>query len=361
MVAVGQMECEEIPVPTIGPATIEPAASGGANARGEVLVRSEMASICGSDLHMVMMGAGLVHPLPCPHGFPGHEGIGEVVESNVEHLRPGTHVLAFPNVPEAECFNEYQRLGASYCVPLPTGDVPREQLLMAQQLGTVIFAMRQHPHDVAGETVVVLGQGSAGLFFTYLLKRAGAKNVIVADLSAVRLQQSAAYGADVCIQADRGSTAGSRTAGSRPAGSRTAGSSSAGSTLQEAVADLTGGKGADYVVEAVGSSQTFLQSVDLVKIDGELLWFGLPATEDNIAMQFQKFFRKRLSAASVYGAQDEPGATSFKQALSLINHGHIDVAPLLSHVFDIEQIGDAMRLAHEPHEAGALKVSVKFV
>ncbi len=335
MVAVGQMECEEIPIPSLN----------SSDSKQQVLVRSEMASICGSDLHMVMMGAGLMHPTPCPHGFPGHEGIGEVVESSVPHLPTGTHVLAFPSVPEAECFNEYQRLTASYCVPLPTSDVPRQQMLMAQQLGTVIYAMRQHPRNVVGETVVVLGQGSAGLFFTYLLKRAGAEKVIVADKSEARLKQSQVYGADVCIRVRDG------VCGK---------ANGADQALTEAVADLTGGHGADYVVEAVGSSDTFLQSIDLTRMDGQLLWFGLPSTDDNIAMQYQKFFRKRLTAASVYGAQDEPGATSFRQALSLIHNGHIDVEPLLSHVFSIEQIGDAMRLAHEPHEAGALKVSVKF-
>ncbi len=348
VVAVGQMECEEIPT----------AALDLENDGREVLVRSEMSSICGSDLHMVMMGAGLMHQAPCPHGFPGHEGIGEVVESHVPHLPPGTHVLTFPNVPEAECFSEYQRVGASYCVPLPACDVPRSQLLMAQQLGTVIYALRQHPRNVAGETVVVMGQGSAGLFFTYLLKRAGAAKVIVADLSEARLKQSVAYGADVCIKA--GGAGSSSAGGGAASGASAANDSGANDALLEAVADLTGGKGADYVVEAVGSASAFLSSVDLVRMDGQLLWFGLPSTDDNIAMQFQKFFRKRLKAASTYGAQDEPGATSFRQALSLIQHGHIDVSPLLSHVFNIEQIGDAMRLAHEPHDVGALKVSVEF-
>ena len=50
MVGVGQMICEEIDVPQI--------------TDGQVLIESEMASICGSDLHVVMMGAGLNHPFP---------------------------------------------------------------------------------------------------------------------------------------------------------------------------------------------------------------------------------------------------------------------------------------------------------
>ena len=56
MVEVGKMECEEIEIPHL--------------ADGQVMVRSEMASICGSDLHVVMMGAGVGHPCPCPHGYP---------------------------------------------------------------------------------------------------------------------------------------------------------------------------------------------------------------------------------------------------------------------------------------------------
>ena len=321
MVEVGRMECEEIEIPRL--------------VDGQVMVRSEMASICGSDLHVVMMGAGLGHPCPCPHGYPGHEGIGIVVESKSVDLSEGTHVLTFPNPPVGECFNEYQRIGPSYCVPLPGSDLPRSQLMMAQQLGTVLYAMNQNPCDVQGKTVVVMGQGSAGLFWTYLLKRAGAERVIAADLSDARLAVAKQYGAGVCINAQQ-------------------------DDLLAAVNDLTNGEGADYVVEAVGRSETFLQSVDLVRTDGELMWFGLPSVDGNIPFQFQQFFRKRLKAISDYGSQDEPGAASFREALRLIAEKEIDVAPLLSHIFSVEDIEKAMHLAHAPQDAGALKVSLHF-
>ena len=345
MVDIGRMECEEIPVPALSPApqgagpSRRPDAALGVTAVDfDVLIRSEMASICGSDLHMVMMGAGIMHRPPCPHGFPGHEGVGMVVESRAPGLAEGTHVLTFPNPPVGECFNTYQRVNSGYCVPLPDCDKPRSHLLMAQQLGTVIYALRQKPRDVTGETVMVMGQGSAGLFFTHLLKRAGAERVIVSDLSPTRLAVAEAYGADECLNAAELGNPG----------------------VIEAVRDMTDGAGVDYVIEAVGRSDTFLDSVELARMDGELLWFGLPSTDDNIHMRFQKFFRKRLSGASTYGAQDEPDAMSFRQALQLIASGDIDVSPLLSHVYDVSDIGDAFRLAHEPHDAGALKVSVSF-
>jgi L-iditol 2-dehydrogenase len=301
MVDVGRMVCEEIEIPRLGD--------------NQVMVKSEMASICGSDLHMVMMGAGLAFSTPCPHGYPGHEGIGQIVESKVEGLDVGTHVLTFPNPPVGECFNEYQRVGATYCTPLPAAELPRTHLLMAQQLGTVVFARRKRPRDVLGETVVVMGQGSAGLFWTYLLKRAGAAQVIVSDLSDARLAVAKSYGADVCVNAATGN-------------------------LREVVADL--------------------ESVELSRAGGELMWFGLPSLDGSIDMRFDKFFRKRLTASSVFGAQDESDAVSFREALRLISTGQIDVEPLLSHVYDVSQVGDAMNLAHEPHDAGALKVSISF-
>jgi L-iditol 2-dehydrogenase len=321
MIDVGRMVCEEIEIPPL--------------ADGQVLIKSEMASICGSDLHVVMMGAGLNHAFPCPHGYPGHEGIGQIVESKAAGLEEGQHVLTFPNPVVGECFNEYQRVGENYCVPLPESDLPRAHLLMAQQLGTVIYAMRKHPRDILGETVAVMGQGSAGLFWTYLLKRAGAAQIIVSDLSDARLSVSSQYGADVCVNAQADS-------------------------LHTVVGDVTGGNGVDYLVEAVGRADTFRESVDHVRMDGGIMWFGLPSVDADINMRFHKFFRKRLHAASTYGAQDEDGASSFREALRLISTGEIDVSPLLSHVFPIEEIDEAMHLAHEPHDAQALKVSIEF-
>jgi len=182
---------------------------------------------------------------------------------------------------------------------------------------------------------VVIGQGSAGLFWTYLLKRAGASKIIVSDLSDARLKVSKQYGADICINAGQ-------------------------DDLQTVVMDHTQGKGADYVVEAVGQSQTLLQSVELVNVDGEVHWFGLPSVDENIPFSFAKFFRKRVRAVTTYGAQDEPGSPSFREALDLIHQKKIDVSPLLSHRYPIEDINHAMEVAHRPVDEEALKVSVHF-
>ncbi len=320
MVGVNDMRCVETPIPEISD--------------GQILVKTHMASICGSDLHVVCFGAGLRNPLPCKHGFPGHEGIGEVVASNHPNVEVGRRVLCFPDASISEGFSEYQRMDGRYVLPLPESEVPEEQLLMAQQLGTVIFAARQRPVDLIGKTVLILGQGSAGLFWTYWLKRNGAGRVITADLSDARLAVSSNYGADVTLNVGE-------------------------IDITEAIHELTG-EGPDYVVEAVGRRETLFQSIDLVRPDGDLMWFGLPDTDDSVQISFAKFFRKRLAASSTYGAQQEGDAVSFQTALDLISGGQIDVSPLLSHIYPIEEIQTAFNVANDPVPEGALKVSVSF-
>jgi L-iditol 2-dehydrogenase len=296
-------------------------------------VRTAMAAICGSDLHNVYHGI-ISPPEPRRPGAPGHEGIGEVVESRHPDFQPGQQVLCCPSPLTAMTFAEYQAIHGRYCIPLPPSDLPLAQLLMAQQLGTTVFALRQHPVDVLGKTVMVMGQGSAGMFFAYLVKRAGAAQVIVSDYSEARLTVGRRLGADLALQAGR-------------------------DDVQQAVLERTGGVGADYLIEAVGGHESLLQSVGLVRQDASMLMFGLPDTTAPVPYNFHDFFRKRLTMHSTYGAQEEPGLVSFRMALDLIVRGHIDVAPLVSHVFPIEKIQEAMDTAHRRSD-NALKVSVEF-
>ena len=300
---------------------------------GDLLVRSQYASICGSDLHVVNHGVETDPRLWAP-GYPGHEGVGEVVESRATGFSPGDEVLLVPPVPEARCFAEWQRVKATSAIKLEGELPPIDQVLMAQQLGTVVFAARQHPWDVAGRTVAVVGQGSAGLFWAWSLKRAGAERVIVADRSPSRLAASPHFGADVMVDARTGD-------------------------LTQAVMDLTAGQGADFVVEAVGRRETLLQSIGLCRPDGQLFWFGLPDTNEPVNIDFRLFFRRRLTAYSTYGAQGEPGLVSFRVALDHIRRREIDVLPLLSHVVPVEEIDRAFQLA-DTCEDGVLKVSVSF-
>ncbi|HKI98870.1 MAG TPA: zinc-binding dehydrogenase [bacterium] len=318
-VELGKMVFEKVPRPELQ--------------EGELLVRTELASICGSDLHIVYHGT-IRTPFPQRPGYPGHEGVGEVIKSNHPDFQPGEKVLCCPNAMISMTFAEYQAIHGKYCIKLPESDLPISHLLMAQQFGTTIFALRQRPADVVGKTVMVMGQGSAGMFFAYLLKRAGAAKVITSDLSEARLAMGRKLGADLALQADR-------------------------DDVKETVLEQTDGLGVEYLVEAVGSNVSLLQAVDLVRPDANMLMFGLPDTEKPVQYNFNDFFRKRLTMHSTYGAQEEPGLASFRMALDLILKKQIDVSPLVSHVFPIEKIQEAMETAHH-RSSNALKVSVEF-
>ena len=330
-VDLGRVVCEEVPVPPV--------------ADGDILVRTAYASICGSDLHSVFLSAPSE---PVPAGHPGHESVGEVVESRCPGFEPGDWVLTVPFAADGRCLAEYQAIPGAFCIRLPAG-VPLGQLLMAQQLGTVIYALRCHPLDVTGRDAAVIGQGSAGAFFTFLLKRAGAARVLVSDKSPARLAYSRQLGADLAVDV------GTVDAGTVDAGTVDAGPGG----FLPAVLEATGGRGADVVVEAVGSRETFPLSLDLAAPGATLVWFGLPEGPGHYPFSFRDFFRKGLTGYSNFGAQGEPGLESFRYALRMIADGAIDVSPLLSHMLPIEAVDEAFRIAHDRSD-NALKVSIKF-
>ena len=312
-----RIRCDLVPVPDPEP--------------GKVLVRTRLASICGSDLHIVYMGWN-AHEFPLPHGYPGHEGLGEVVDGGDTGFAPGDLVLTAPNIWSSRTFAGYQLIEPHFLLKLPR-DVPEKHLLMAQQLGTVVFGCRRLP-SLIGQTVVVVGQGSVGLFHDFMLRRLGAHRIIGIEPVPERLAAGRAMGLDEAVDVS-------------------------GRRATEAVMDLTGGEGADLVIEAVGSVETLNQTLQLAKPLGRIAVFGLPPTMEPVPFDWDTFFRKRLDMHTVFGAQDEPGLPAFQIAVDYIARGDIDMAPFVTHTFPIDRVQEAFDLAHSK-EDGALKVSLTF-
>ncbi len=312
-----RIRCDLVPVPDPEP--------------GKVLVRTRLASICGSDLHIVYMGWN-AHEFPLPHGYPGHEGLGEVVDGGDTGFAPGDLVLTAPNIWSSRTFAGYQLIEPHFLLKLPR-DVPEKHLLMAQQLGTVVFGCRRLP-SLIGQTVVVVGQGSVGLFHDFMLRRLGAHRIIGIEPVPERLAAGRAMGLDEAVDVS-------------------------GRRATEAVMDLTGGEGADLVIEAVGSVETLNQTLQLAKPLGRIAVFGLPPTMERVPFDWDTFFRKRLDMHTVFGAQDEPGLPAFQIAVDYIARGDIDMAPFVTHTFPIDRVQEAFDLAHSK-EDGALKVSLTF-
>jgi threonine dehydrogenase-like Zn-dependent dehydrogenase len=299
----------------------------------ELLVRSAWAAICGSDVHVVHSDVPLPPRLANP-GTPGHEGIGYVEESNDPSRKKGDLVLTIPGYSaRTGTFCDYQTLLTRYTLKIPPTDIQLEQLLMAQQFGTTIYSLRQLPVDVIGKTVMVMGQGSAGLFFAWSLKRAGAAKVIASDKMEARLAVSKHFGVDVPVKA--------------------------GEQAYQAVMDHTHGEGVDYLVEAVGNQEALAQSISLIREGGHGLYFGLPDTKALVPFNFHDFQRRRLTINATTHALRDHGMSSFQRALDLIVTKQIDVSPMVSHVFKLEDIEKAMQYA-TTYEDNARKVCIKF-
>lgn len=304
--APGRVDVEEFPVP-------QPQ-------RGQVLVRMRRASVCGSDVHTVFDGLHREDALGHP-GYPGHEGIGEVVESDAAGFTPGMAVLTVPPGWGGSCFAQYQVLDERFLVPLPEAD-DRDRLLMAQQLGTTIYAMRKFWAGDGGRVAAIIGAGSAGLFFLQQLRQLGFGTVVVADLEARRLDAARELGADVTVDARRES-------------------------VVEAATDTTEGKGADMVIEAAGYDECRAQAVEAVRDHGRLGFFGFPERPGMAPFPVQTAFRKGVRLDFVSDTQFEPGLRSFRDALAAIRDRQVEVDYCLGSRFPLERTAEALAAARE--------------
>ncbi len=282
---------------------------------GHVIVRPRYLSLCGSDVHMVYFGE--IHEYPYGVGSSGHEMVGvvEAVDAPGSGIRVGDWVLTLSpsQLAMTECF----QAPAAHVFVLPSHRAP-QLMLQAQQLGTVIYSCKRLP-NVLGKTVAVIGQGSAGIYFDFMLRRMGASLVIGIDFEAARLSTAKKFGATHII----------RNGASNPL---------------ESLRALTNGALADVVIEAAGESTSINLAHQLVKKFGHLLYFGIPRNK-TFDFDFGDFFERFCHTVSNSGTAFEPDHLSTKQALQMIASGDIDVEPLITHTFPLSRVMDAYELA----------------
>ena len=314
----GVVRCDEVEIPR--------------PKKSEVLVRTRAASICGSDLHMVNTGWAM-RAFPAMAGHPGHEAVGEVVESRSKRFTVGDIVLTTPHIWNSRCFADYQVVDDAHVLKLDA-DVELDKVTIAQQLGTVVYAAKRLPASLAGQTCLVVGQGSAGLLWDFTLRKLGAEKIISIEPLSWRRKLGESYGVDQTIDVT-------------------------GDAAVANVKDLTNGIGADLVIEAVGTTPTLSQAFHLVRDEGQVVLFGLPESEDPVPFDYSQMFKSRADVFTVLGSQDELGLTSYSEAARLISSGEIDVEPIISHRVNISEIDRAFGLANDRVD-GAVKIGITF-
>ena len=293
------------------------------------VVRSMILSVCGSDLHRLLCLPEEDYPLV--PGTSGHEMIGivEAVDAPGSEIRTGDVVIAL--APNDNAMAEYFLAAREDILPIPEGsDV--ERMLMAQQLGTVIHACKRLP-DLTGKDAAVIGQGSAGLFFDFMLRRLGVQRVIGIDLEPARIGAAKKFGA-------------------------THGVHVSSTDAYEAVMKITDGQLVDLVVEAAGESDAINLTPKLVKVYGQLLFFGVPRLR-TFSFDFYTFFRKYCYTNSISGTAKEPGRVSVRSALNVIAGGEIDVRSMITHRFPFEQVREAYELVRTRTD-GVIKVIIEM-
>ena len=113
------------------------------------------------------------------------------------------------------------------------------------------------------------------------------------------------------------------------------------------------------MIEAVGTTPTLSQAFHLVRDQGQVVLFGLPESERPVPFDYSQMFKSRASVFTVLGSQDEPGLTSYVEAVRLISSGEIDVEPIISHRINISEIDRAFEIATERVD-GAVKIGLTF-
>jgi len=292
---------------------------------GEILVKFQVGSICGSDLPYFLFDTS--HPLltgastPLPPMLSLHELVGLVARSRNKRFKEGDRVLALPTIPHRG-LGEYFVSSDDRAISLPDG--PASQLVLCQPLGTVVHACNKLP-ELFGQTAVVLGQGPIGQLFTALLRHLGVAQLIAVDLLPERLKVSTRMGAThtVCGNAEE---------------------------VVAAIEAITDGKGADLTVEAIGKTETLKLATKLITRNGILLAFGLPH-KYNYDFPLHEFFWKEGRLICSLG----PTVDDFRVAADLISDGVIAVAPLVTHTFPFNCAQEAFTLFADRTD-GVIKV-----
>jgi threonine dehydrogenase-like Zn-dependent dehydrogenase len=317
---VGEVEVADVPDPEI----VEP---------GDAIVRVGLTAICGSDLHLFHGKAPLE-----PGDTIGHEAIGVVEQagSAVTRFAPGDRVVVSFTVADGTCwfcrhgqsqlcddfkYFGYGLFGGSLggaqaellrvpiadvnLLPVPEGLEDERAMFVGDALTTGVYAAglaQIRPDD----TVAVVGAGPVG-FFCAQAARLETETVLAIDLDPARLAIA-------------------KREGSIPIDAST-------SNAQTAVFEHTQGRGADVVIEAVGTPAAFERSLDVVRRGGTVVVMGV-FTSELVQAQIGVWW---IRALQVRFAGTTPIHAWWDRAMAEVLAGRLDPRPIVSHRLSIEE------------------------
>jgi threonine dehydrogenase-like Zn-dependent dehydrogenase len=223
------------------------------------------------------------------------------------------------------CMTELVEVPEINLVPQPDG-VEAWQASLLEPLAVGLNTV-DRLHVQLGETVLVLGQGPIGLALTRLCALSGAGRLIVTDARDAPFSVARQYGATDCINV-------------------------ATTDVKAAVAELTG-SGADVVIETSGFPASSAIVLDVVRKEGKVAHIGW--ANDLPPLPVIPIMAKTLT---IFGVGGNGGRGQYERSLELVRSGRVDLTPLVTHSFHMEQAAEAFETASSK-SGGAIKVLLR--
>jgi len=315
---------EEFPIPEVGP--------------GEVRVKVAACGICGTDLNAYVgnnpRGWTVVYPFRMGHELAGVvDAIGEGVPEYTG-LKVGDKVVPDGRLPCHYChycrkgqfnlclnmgyisggFSQYTVYPYRNLVKVPEG-VKLEHAAFGEPLACVVNGIGQLVEVPPAGFGLVMGAGPIGLLHLQMLKLKGL-TVAIADLKDNRLEAAKKLGADVVVNVAR-------------------------QDLADEIQAMTAGHGADVVVSAAGGDEKALeQCILLASKRGQIVYFGA-VLKDQMTLSLDPIHYRELR---LVGSHDSTIA-QYETALALLGSGAVNVEPIVSHRYPLEQISEAFEFA----------------
>lgn len=308
----------------------------------EVLVRSTVVGICGSDIH----AARGSHPFISLPFWPGHEvvGIVEGVGSDVPPGLEGRRVVIEPNLYCGVCaqctagrynicasldvfgcqtpggMTDYFTIAAERVVPLPD-DLSDAHAALVEPLATPVHAVRR-AGDLHGKRIIVIGAGPIGLFVLIAARAAGAERIVVADLLDSKRARAERLGAHGSFD------------------------SSAGDAAVQA-RELLGGP-AHVVFDCVSRESTVRLAIAVLDKGATLMTVGVPAGPTLVDLDLVQDRELEIRGNLMYVRED------VLNAIEILRGGSVPLAELVTSVFDIADAAEAFLASADPEQVKVL-------
>jgi threonine 3-dehydrogenase len=308
---------------------------------GEVLLRVDAASICGTDLHLFNWDDWAAENLEPPRVL-GHEVAGTVIGTGpgVTRVREGDLVGVESHLVDwtcAQCRRGDMHLcrnlrvigvhsdgGFAERVVIPEANAIESNGLdpavvaLQEPMGNAVHAAFVEP--IEGKTVLVTGCGPIGLCAVGIARAAGASLVVATDTEPFRLELARTMGADLVLDGADPST-------------------------EERIRDATGGDGVEVVLEMSGAAPALDSALRVVTRGGRVSLLGIFGEPPTVDLS-ERVIMQGLRMYGIYGRRMYD---TWERTQALLRSGSLDVSPIITHRLDLSEWERAFELVASRH------------